>query len=51
MISKVFDVASLLVIGAMLATVLKPGAPTASVIGALTHGFASDLLASEGRSE
>lgn len=49
MFDRLFSLGAMLVAGGMLATALRPGAPTANVILAATHGFAWDLAASEGK--
>lgn len=46
---KLISVLALTVMGGMLVTALRPGAPTASVIGSFGNAWSHILLASEGR--
>lgn len=44
----IFSVAGMLVVVALVATLVKNGSGSASVIGAATTGFANDLVAAQG---
>jgi hypothetical protein len=44
----IFSVAGMLVVVALVATLVKNGTGTAQTIGAVTGGFANDLIAAQG---